>query len=103
MLKRNNKIKLAAFAGFPEFNVETNIIMEECMTKIKKIYESNGFNPLDTRLVESIQTLERKGINGKEIYKLEKYKKDEEMNEEEEENKEDNGIIKALRFDLTLP
>lgn len=84
-------------AGFPEFSVGDEIIMQSIMSMIKRVYEQYGYVPLETRLVEYAEILEQKGIDGKEVYALARLHKN-----EVDEGRETKKPL-ALRFDLTVP
>lgn len=91
------KKSLEEIPGFPELDVSGNIIMENVKGKIKEIYETFGFSPLETRLVEVDTVLNRKGIDSKELYTLGRLSKGEELDPIETKR------TLALRFDLTVP
>ena len=69
------KVSLAPIPGFPEFSIEETIVMSDIQQKIKKIYELYGYVPFDTRLVETDQVLNQKGIDSKELFNNEYTKK----------------------------
>jgi histidyl-tRNA synthetase len=94
------KVNLDAIPGFPEFTVNEGIIFENLVGKIKEIYGLYGFNPLDTRLVETVEVLNQKGIDSKELFSLGRISQGEDIGGREgRENKRQL----ALRFDLTVP
>lgn len=82
--------------GFPELDTETGIIFNRVVDKIKHVYSLYGYVPLDTRLVESVEVLNQKGIDSKELFSLGRISRGE---DHERENKRQL----ALRFDLTVP
>ena len=90
-------MSLTDIAGFPEFSVEDEIIMQRTMRQIKSVYEQYGYVPMETRLVEYADILEQKGIDGKEVYALGRL-----HNQEIDQGKETKKVL-ALRFDLTVP
>ena len=92
-----SKVSLAPIPGFPEFSIEETIVMSDIQQKIKKIYELYGYVPFDTRLVETDQVLNQKGIDSKELYSLNFISKGNEYVPDEKRRK------LALRFDLTVP
>ena len=93
----STKINLDPLLGFPEFTIEEGIIFEDSVSKIKNIYASYGFSPLDTRLVETVEVLNQKGIDSKELFKLGRLSRGEDISDRE------NKRQLALRFDLTVP
>lgn len=58
---------MSEIAGFPELTVAEEIVMQRVMQEIKAVYQSYGYGPLETRLVEYADVLEAKGIDGKEV------------------------------------
>ena len=73
MLKRDSgRFTLLELPGFPELDINEEIVFNEIIKKIQKIYENYAFTPLETRLVEIEQLLRKKGIENKEIYCLNK-------------------------------
>ena len=83
-----NKIKPRTLAGTLELLPNDQIIFNEMIDKIKTSYESFGFLPLDTPIIELSETLLAKagGETEKQIYRF---------------NKGDNDL--CLRFDHTVP
>ena len=94
---QSNKISLASIPGFPEFDIGQTIVMNEVKKKIMEIYELYGYSPFDTRLVETDQVLNQKGIDSKELFTLNFLSKGTEYIPGEQRRK------LALRFDLTVP
>lgn len=58
---------MSEIAGFPELTVSEEIVMQRVIQEIKVVYQSYGYGPLETRLVEYADVLESKGIDGKEV------------------------------------
>ena len=83
-----NKVKPRTLAGTLELLPNDQIIFNEMVDKIRKAYESFGFLPLDTPIIELSEILLAKagGETEKQIYRF---------------NKGDNDL--SLRFDLTVP
>ena len=84
----SDKVKPRTLAGTMELLPNDQIIFNEMMEKIRKSYESFGFLPLDTPIIELSEILLAKagGETEKQIYRF---------------NKGDNDL--SLRFDLTVP
>ncbi len=82
------KVQPKTLPGFMELLPNEQIQMNEMKERIKKSYESFGFLPLDTPIIENAEVLLAKagGETEKQIYRFEKG---------------DNDL--ALRFDLTVP
>lgn len=83
-----NKVKPRTLAGTMELSPADQIIFNQMVDKIRKVYESFGFLPLDTPILELSEILLAKagGETEKQIYRF---------------NKGDNDL--SLRFDLTVP
>lgn len=83
-----DKIKPRILTGFMELLPEDQILFNKIYDSIREVYESFGFLPLDTPVIELSEVLLAKagGETEKQIYRF---------------NKGDNDL--ALRFDLTVP
>lgn len=83
-----NKIKPRTISGMMELLPNDQIIFNEMKRKIQETYESFGFLPLDTPVIELSEVLLAKagGETEKQIYRF---------------DKGDNDL--SLRFDLTVP
>lgn len=85
---KNNKIKPSILPGFMELLPKEQQIFNDIVRKITKIYEENGFLPMDTPIIEKADILLAKsaGETEKQVYSF---------------KKGSNNL--ALRFDLTVP
>ena len=83
-----DKVKPRILTGFMELLPEEQILFNKIYDTIRGVYESFGFLPLDTPVIELSEVLLAKagGETEKQIYRF---------------NKGDNDL--ALRFDLTVP
>ncbi|MFZ2586653.1 MAG: histidine--tRNA ligase [Alphaproteobacteria bacterium] len=83
-----------AISGFPELLPAQQRAFQTAVERVRGVYESFGFTPLETAAVERIDTLLSKGISAKEVYGLRRLAAED----------EDSGAKDlALRFDLTVP
>lgn len=84
----SQKLKPRTLAGTMELLPNDQIIFNQMVDKIRKAYESFGFLPLDTPIIELSEVLLAKagGETEKQIYRFQKA---------------DNDL--SLRFDLTVP
>lgn len=81
-------------SGFPEWLPEVQIIQQQWMDHIRKVFESYGYGPIETPSVETLDTLQAKGEDvDKEIYVLERLHKED----------GDKEARLALHFDQTVP
>ena len=83
----------AALSGFPEWLPAERIVEQSILDTVRRVFELHGFSSLETRAVEPLEQLLRKGEIDKEVYVLRR------LHAEDDEG--DNGL--ALHFDLTVP
>jgi histidyl-tRNA synthetase len=85
---KKNKIQPSILPGFMELLPKEQKIFNDIVRKITKIYEENGFQPMDTPIIEKAEVLLAKtaGETEKQVYSF---------------KKGSNEL--ALRFDLTVP
>lgn len=84
--------KITALTGFPEWLPEQKLVEQRVLDQVRAKFELFGFAPLETRAVEPLDVLLKKGATDKEIYVLKRL-------HAEEEEEADLG----LHFDLTVP
>jgi histidyl-tRNA synthetase len=78
-------------SGFPEWLPAERIVEQHVLDTLRRVYELHGFCSLETRAVEPIEQLLRKGEIDKEVYVLRRVHAEE----------GDAGL--GLHFDLTVP
>lgn len=83
----------AALSGFPEWLPAERIVELEILDTVRRVFELHGFSSLETRAVEPLEQMLRKGEIDKEVYVLRR------LHAESDEG--DAGL--ALHFDLTVP
>jgi histidyl-tRNA synthetase len=85
---KNNKIQPSILPGFMEMLPKEQKIYNDIVRKITNIYEKNGFQPMDTPIIEKAEVLLAKtaGETEKQVYSFKRGSND-----------------LALRFDLTVP
>ena len=81
-------------SGFPEWPPSQRLIEQNVLDHVRRTFELYGFAPLETRAVEPVDELLRKGETSKEIYLLRRLQAD---------DPEDAGEALGLHFDLTVP
>ena len=81
----------AGLSGFPEWSPEGRIVEQEVLDTARRIFELHGFGSLETRSVEPIDVLLRKGEIDKEVYAVRRL------------HGEAGDADLALHFDLTVP
>jgi histidyl-tRNA synthetase len=83
--------RIAPLSGFPEWLPEERIVEQHVLDTLRRVYELHGFSSLETRAVEPLDQLLRKGEIDKEVYVLRRIHAEE----------GDAGL--GLHFDLTVP
>ena len=86
-------VKIAPMSGFPEWLPAQRMVEQQIVGRVRETFELHGFAPIETRSVEPLDQLLRKGETDKEIYLLRR------LQAEAEEG--DAGL--GLHFDLTVP
>ena len=81
-------------SGFPEWLPAQRIAEQQVVDQLRKTFESYGFAPIETRAVEPMDQLLRKGETSKEVYVLRRLQGD-------ADDASDSGL--GLHFDLTVP
>jgi histidyl-tRNA synthetase len=87
--------KPAAMSGFPEFLPGQRIVELDVLARLRRTFELHGFASIETRAVEPLDQLLRKGETSKEVYVLRRLQAD------PDQPTADAGI--GLHFDLTVP
>ena len=83
----------AALSGFPEWLPQDRIVELRLLDTVRSVFELHGFASLETRAVEPIEQMLRKGEIDKEVYALRRL--------HAEDGEADAGL--GLHFDLTVP
>ncbi|MFT3923117.1 MAG: histidine--tRNA ligase [Myxococcales bacterium] len=84
--------KITALTGFPEWLPEQRLVEQRLLDQVRRKFELFGFTSLETRAVEPLDVLLKKGASDKEIYVLKRL---------HAEDSEDADL--GLHFDLTVP
>jgi histidyl-tRNA synthetase len=85
--------KPTPLSGFPEFLPEQRQVELEVIERLRRTFELHGFANIETRAVEPLDQLLRKGETSNEVYVLRRLQADEQQ--------ADAGM--GLHFDLTVP
>jgi histidyl-tRNA synthetase len=83
----------APLSGFPEYLPADRIVEQHVLDTVRRVFELHGFASIDTRAVEPLEQMLRKGEIDKEVYVLRRLHAD--------EREPDAGL--GLHFDLTVP
>jgi histidyl-tRNA synthetase len=81
-------------SGFPEWLPPQRLVEQDLTDRIRRTFELYGFTPVQTRAVEPLDQLLRKGETSKEVYLLRRLQAD-------ERDASDDSL--GLHFDLTVP
>ena len=85
--------KPTPLSGFPELLPEQRFVEQDVIDRLRRVFELHGFAGLETRSVEPLDQLLRKGETSKEVYVLRRL--------QESDEHADAGM--GLHFDLTVP
>ena len=85
--------KPTPLSGFPELLPEQRFVEQQVIDTLRRTFELHGFAGIETRAVEPMDQLLRKGETSKEVYVLRRL--------QETEAAADSGM--GLHFDLTVP
>lgn len=83
-------------SGFPEWNPAQRIVEQQVLDELRRVFELHGFASVETRAVETVDQLLRKGEIDKEVYGIRRLAAD-------DTDVRADGRDLALHFDLTVP
>ncbi len=86
-----------SLSGFPEWLPGERIVEQWILDQLRTTFELHGFAPIETRAVETVEELQRKGETSKEIYLLRR------LQEEASPKRSSKERTLGLHFDLTVP
>jgi histidyl-tRNA synthetase len=86
--------KIAPLSGFPEWLPPQRMIEQQIISRLARTFELYGFSPLETRALEPLDQLLRKGETSKEVYVVRRLQAD-------PDDTSDSEL--GLHFDLTVP
>lgn len=86
-------MKIAPLSGFPEYLPEGRIVEQHVLDALRSTFELHGFSGIETRAVEPLDQLLRKGETSKEVYVLSRLQGGADSKDAEF----------GLHFDLTVP
>ncbi|WP_026531995.1 histidine--tRNA ligase [Arthrobacter sp. H41] len=84
----------ASLSGFPEWLPEERLVELHVLDTLRCVFELHGFSSIETRAVETVGQLLRKGDIDKEVYAVSRL-------QAEEASPSEGGL--ALHYDLTVP
>ena len=86
--------KPTPLSGFPEWLPRQRIVEQHVLDVLRETFELHGFASIETRAVEPLEQLLRKGETDKEVYTLRRL---------QEDGADAKAAQLALHFDLTVP
>jgi histidyl-tRNA synthetase len=89
--------KISALSGFPEWLPAQRLVEQHVIDVFRQVAELHGFAGIETRAVEPMDQLLRKGEIDKEVYVLRR------LHAAEDEEDTDPSRRLGLHFDLTVP
>ena len=92
--------RTASLSGFPEWLPEERLVELHVLDTLAQIFELHGFGSIETRAVETVGQLLRKGEIDKEVYGLSRLQDDE---ADRQPGRKADPHALALHFDLTVP
>src|ERR687897_2181361 len=88
-------------SGFPEWLPAQRIVEQHVLDVLREVFELHGFASVETRAVEPLEQLLRKGETDKEVYVLRRLQAD--PQDPASGGGEVPGSTLGLHFDLTVP
>lgn len=86
-----------SLSGFPEYLPEERLVENFVLDTLRRTFELHGFSSIETRSVETIEQLLRKGEIDKEVYAVSR------LLDDADEGRAGSKEKLALHFDLTVP
>ena len=83
---------MTKLSGFPEFLPAERAVEQHVLDHLRRVFELHGFANVETRSVETVETLLRKGEIDKEVYAVKRLAAS-----------DDEAAELALHYDLTVP
>jgi histidyl-tRNA synthetase len=91
--------KPTSLSGFPELLPADRLAEMQVIDTLRNTFELHGFAPIETRAVEPLSQLLRKGEIDKEVYVLRRLH----AGPDDSQDADDAGSTLGLHFDLTVP
>ncbi|MEZ2389587.1 histidine--tRNA ligase [bacterium RCC_150] len=95
--------RTASLSGFPEWLPQERLVELHVLDTLRRIFELHGFSSIETRAVETVGQLLRKGEIDKEVYGLSRLQEDEDSAATSGKSDKSDPNALALHFDLTVP
>lgn len=92
----------ASLSGFHEWLPAERIVEQHVLDTLRNTFELHGFSSIETRAVETLGQLLRKGEIDKEVYAVSRLQADTDQGAARAQDSQDPNRL-ALHFDLTVP
>jgi histidyl-tRNA synthetase len=89
--------RIAPLSGFPEWLPAQRVVEQHVLDVLREVFELHGFASVETRSVEPLEQMLRKGEIDKEVYVLRR------LHASDDDAEGDVGRQLGLHFDLTVP
>src|SRR5215217_9545056 len=99
--RKSTMARTASLSGFPEWLPEERLVELHVLDTLRRVFELHGFASIETRAVETVGQLLRKGEIDKEVYGLSRLQEDDSDNPVKGGKADPHAL--ALHFDLTVP
>ncbi len=93
----------ASLSGFPEWLPQERLVELHVLDTLRRTFELHGFSSIETRAVETVGQLLRKGEIDKEVYRLSRLQEEESGADAQSTSDAKADAALALHFDLTVP
>ncbi|MFD6177164.1 MULTISPECIES: histidine--tRNA ligase [unclassified Isoptericola] len=90
-------------SGFPEWLPDGRVVEQHVLDTLRRTFELHGFAGIETRAVEPLDQLLRKGETSKEVYVLRRLQEEVEAGTSVDRAENKNEKQLGLHFDLTVP
>ena len=94
--------RVTPLSGFPEWLPEQRLVEQHVLDVLREVFELHGFASIETRAVEPLDQLLRKGETDKEVYVLRRLQADPDEHAPEPGAARPGSTL-GLHFDLTVP
>ena len=95
--------RIAPLSGFPEWLPEGRIVEQHVIEQLRRTFELHGFAGIETRAVEPLDQLLRKGETSKEVYVLRRLQESDNDQGPDQADHRSSDKQLGLHFDLTVP
>ncbi|MBO3724961.1 histidine--tRNA ligase [Actinomyces bowdenii] len=96
------RLAQSSLSGFPEWLPAGRLVEQSFVDALRRTFELHGFSGIETRAVEPLSELTRKGETSKEVYLLTRLQADP-AEQDGQEGTADPAKQLGLHFDLTVP